>query len=148
MTGDGLRGRARTVFTEMTRAGVAEHVALQEVRRQGLEGVPARELTAAQEAVRAALSAPERAIYESWREVGHSHEQALQEVRVATARVMSDEEFDIHLGLTFGRLTQTEAARRLRALEESQQRPAEPLSKAAEYDRVSARVFGRPAGRA
>jgi hypothetical protein len=99
-----LKGRALTVFNEMRAAGVAEGVALQEVRRMRLDGVPAEELTEAQTAARDALPKPSRAVYESWREVGHSHVQALEEVRVAgVAEPLDEAAYDRMAAGVFGR---------------------------------------------
>lgn len=93
-------GRALTVLNEMVRAGVERGVALSEVTRMRLPGAPALAVTEAQQAEIDALAPAPRAIYNAWREAGHSAAAALQEVRASGAGVeISEAEFHDALGI-------------------------------------------------
>jgi hypothetical protein len=134
-------GRALTVMNEMVRAGVAPGLALAEVSRMGLPGAPGeRQDLAAVET----LSPAARSVYKSWRDVGHSHAKALEEVRAAGVDLDPRQaEISEVLGArAFGRVSATAADRQIAAIKARSVTAVE--STEAVHDARAARVFGRP----
>lgn len=128
-------GRALTVMNELVRAGVQPDVAEAQVIRMGLPGAPRRLPSPAEVAETAGLSESAKAIYGSWREVGHSHEQAMAEVRTADVDGISEAEFHAKLGHVF---TGPAGARPVQEFE----RPAGGGISEAEFDHKLGLIFG------
>lgn len=87
------------------------------------------------------LTGSAKRLYESYRSNGLSETLAL---RAATDERVGDQVLDIQMGRVFGRLTHTEEARQLRALEKAARTQAGLRPEADDVDGVLDAAFGRP----